>query len=287
MNAKPSLREPGVLLVGIADPAGAGELVRLSSILVGQSPWQTVLVHVVTVADQISLTTGQSSPEVVRASDALEEALARARSEGVEARGVVEVARSVDEGLLAAAETQEASMILVGYSREGAEGGEHHEREEKFDRAMHRVARKTDTDVVFARLRRKEMREILVPLTLEAPLRLTAFLCRALAEAERTSISFFHVTESASAEPQARTRLKERLTEAGLAALGTLEVVVAEDAVEAITARAVDQDLVVLGPSGRPHVLEGIISSRATRITEGISASVLLAWGEEDEEAGG
>jgi nucleotide-binding universal stress UspA family protein len=272
---------PATLLVGVSNPETADRLVRVSSILASERPWEILLTHVVTVASQISLTTGRSSPDVVRARDFLQRVQETARDAGVDARALVEVARSVDEGLLAAAESHDAAMILVGYS-----GREEHTDtgEEEFDRAMHRVARKTRADVVVAKFRGEDLGRVLVPLGLEARMRLTGLLCRALANQPGTSVAFLHVAEPGSSEAEARDRLTSRLAEAGLEALGPLEIVLAESPVEAIVAHAADRDLVILGPSGRPRFLEAIISSTGRKIAEAVPTSVLLAWGGDDDQ---
>ncbi len=284
MRTKGAERHPGTLIVGVSNPATADDLVRLSAVLARAKPWKIVLTHVVKVANQISLTTGRFSPEVVRARDFLEEVQAKALAAQVDAGGLIEVARSVDEGLLAAAESHDAGMILVGYSGDEVGPPREDEGEERFDRAMHRVARKTHADVVVAKFRRANIHRILVPLTSVAPLRLTGHLCRALAAVEGSSITFFHAAKP-EAGPEAGKKLAQRLEADGLASLGPLEVVYSDDPVEAIATRAEDQDLVILGPSGRPRLLEALISSRGRRIAEGVPASVLIAWGGENDHA--
>jgi nucleotide-binding universal stress UspA family protein len=265
------------LLVGVSNPETADRLVQLASILEALEPREIILTHVATVATQISLTTGQSSPEVVRARDFLQDVMERARAAGVNARALVEVARTVDEGLLAAAESHQAGMVLMGYSDAG-EPEDTGKGEERFDRTMHRVARRADADVVGARFRGTEMNRILVPVTEEAPLQVAGLLCRALGRAEGVELTFFHVVEAEDEKDQARDRLGARLEERGVAALGRLQVVVSEDLVERIVEEAHQYDLVVVGPSGRPGVLEAIFSSRASRIAEESPATVLMAW---------
>lgn len=171
-------------------------------------------------------------------------------------------------------------MIVVGHSEPGAEGGAAGGSEERFDRAMHRVARRTRADVVVAKFRRQDMKKILIPVTVGAPLRLTGLVCRALTREEGADLTFFHVAEP-GAESDARQDLTARLEGEGLGELGSLEVTTAEDLVDAIVARAADADVVVLGPSGRPRLIDTIISSTGRRIAERLDASVLLAWGSE------
>ena len=272
-----SKRKTAPVLVAVSNPETADRLVHLASILEAEEPREIILTHVATVATQISLTTGQSSPEVVQARDFLQEVMEGARGAGVKARALVEVARTVDEGLLAAAESHEVGLVLVGYS--DADGpGEVGKEEERFDRAMHRVARKADADVVVAKFRSSEMKRILVPVTRVSPLHVAGLLCRALAGVEGADLTFFHVVGSEVDRDQAAGRVAGRLEERGVASLGRLEVAVSDTPVDRIVEEAQHHDLVVVGPSGRPRVLEAIFSSKARRIAEEAPASVLLAW---------
>ena len=262
------------LLVGVSNPATVGHLVHLSSLLAGAGPFEILLTHVVTVASQISLTSGRSSPEVVRARDFLQGALREAEAYGLKARALVEVARSVDEGLVAASESRGARLILVGYSEE--EANEDDRREKRFDRTMHRVARNADCDLVVAKFRRKELRTILVPLGTEPRLQVTGLLCRALGSVAGTTFRFLHVIEPGSPAAEARRRAEEILASEGLTDLGDLDVVAGESVPDTIEARAVDFDLVILGPAASSSPMDALFTSTGEKIAERVPSSVLL-----------
>ncbi len=273
--------EPGghgtTLLVGVSNPATADKLVRLAATLARGRPVEILLTHVVTVASQISLTTGGSSAEVMRARDFLQGVCAGARAEGTTARALVEVARSVEDGLLAAAESHEAAMILVGYSDETKGRGDRVVKEERFDRTMHRLARKAKAAVLVAKFRTGRQGSVLVPVAEGAPLGLTGLLCRSLAQ-EGSEFTFLHVAGPEESEVELRGRLIAQLREAGLADRGTLRIVASTDPVAGIVEEADAHDLVILGPSGRPGLLQRVFSGRTQRIAESVSASVILAW---------
>ncbi len=273
----------GSILVGISNPETAHRLVGLSMALAdatnegGDTP--VLLVHVVPVANQISLSTGSSSPEVIQARDLLQRSADAALESGRQARAIVEVARNVEEGLLAAAESHEASLILVGYS-----GGEvRSKEEERFDRTMRRVAGKADADVVVATFRHPDHRSILVPIAENAPLRLTAKVCRALVAYTGGTVTYLHVTTPDVDEGEARARIQARLDSVDRSVEGELEVITSDDAEAAIVAESAEHDLVLLGPSGRPGLLDRIFSSRARRIAESVTASVVIGWRAEDD----
>jgi nucleotide-binding universal stress UspA family protein len=265
------------LLVGVSNPATAARLVQLSSVLAAQGGWDILLVHVVRIASQISLTTGQGSPDVVRARDFLQAVRADAEASGVRARALVEVAREVDEGLVAAAESHEARMILVGYSEE-SEGLAENRGEDEFDRTMHRVARKADADVLVAKFRGPGMDRILVPVAAEPPLLVTGDLCRALGSSPEATLTFFHVVAPDADVEAARESSRDWLETKGVASLGQLVVRAAENPIQAIVEEARAHDLVIVGPSSRPGFLDSIFSSRSQKIADEVSATVLMAW---------
>jgi hypothetical protein len=232
----------------------------------------------VTVASQISLTTGSSSPEVVHARDFVERVIDLARPAGVAARGLVEVARSVEDGFLAAADSHAPGMILVGYSDEQLDDDTTPGDEGRLDRIIHRVARKAHADGVAAKFRRDSHRRIVAPVADGAPLELTRILCASLSAEAATKVTFLHVVEPGASVAEARHSLSAQLEEAGMLDLGELEVRTADVLVDDVVTAVGDDDLVILTPSDRPGLLERVYSSRAEKIAEAVSASVVLAW---------
>ncbi len=264
------------LLVGISNPATAQRLVRLSAALASTGSWRILLTHVVRVADQISLTTGKSSPDVVRARDFLQGVMEEAASGGVRARALVEVARSVDEGLLAAADSHASGMILVGYSEEG--GAFDEKEEERFDRTMQRVARKAEAHVVVAKFRNEGLEKILVPVSADGPFPVIALLCRALAPVPGTELTFLNVIQPGEYEAAVRDDLARSLAGDGLADLGNIQVRSSKDPVTTILEESKAFDLVLVGPSQRPGLMGNLFSSKSREVAERAPVSVLLAW---------
>jgi len=168
-------------------------------------------------------------------------------------------------------------MVLVGYS-ENDRPGQTAKEEEKFDRTMHRVARKARSDVVVAKFRKDQIRNILVPITSQAPFKVTGLLCQALARREDVSLTFLHVAESNEALDEARAVVISHMEKKGMQGMGRLEVVAAEDPVDAIVEASDGHDLVIVGPSGRPKITDRLFTPSRQRIVEGVSASVFLAW---------
>jgi len=196
---------------------------------------------------------------------------------------LVEVARSVDEGLLAAAESHRAGMILVGYSEwiEDPDGGE----EGDFDRTMYRVVRKARTDVVVAKLRREALERVLVPVGTDSPMELVAFMARAFSMRPDSSVTFLHVAGSKSPVQEAQSRLERWLEDQGLEGAGRMEVIQSDDPGDALLQRSHDHDLVIVGPSKRPGIMGGILPSKARTLAESTRASALVAWGQDPQGA--
>jgi nucleotide-binding universal stress UspA family protein len=132
--------------------------------------------------------------------------------------------------------------------------------------------------VVVAKFRGDQMNRVLVPVAAGAPLQATGLLCRALGSVEGTDLTFLHVVSSDAPLDDARTRVEDLLETRGVASLGSLILVASHNPVEAIVEEAIDQDLVIVGPSGRPGLLSAIFSNKSQRIAEEAACSVLLVW---------
>lgn len=270
------------LLVGISNPETAERLVQLAAGIADTTGGEILLTHVVTVASQISLTTGQSSPDVIRARDFVHDVIASARDTGIATRGLVEVARSVEDGLLAAAESHKTDTILVGYSDQEIDGRALDE--QSFDRTMHRVARKAHAEVIVAKLRKASHSRVVVPVTRDIRLGLTGVLCRALTDESAGPPTFLHVVAKDTPAHEARLAVSARLDEAGLLERGRLEVLSSDAVVETLVDALRDYDLVILTPSDRPGLLDRVYSSRAEKIAEAVTASAILVWGSHANE---
>jgi len=279
MNREREDLDADTLLVGVSNPATVPRLVEICSVLERTGDWNILFTHVVRVANQISLTTGGSSPDVIKARDFVRQAQTTADAASVPAKGLVEVARSVDEGLLAAAESHRARMILVGYSewkeeqdpKEGEEEGE-------FDRTMHRVARKASMDVVVAKFRRETPERILVPVGDGSHGRLVPLLARAFSLSPSTSVTFLHVTDAEGSVEEGRRRMEGWMADRGLGERAELKVERGEDPAEAVLRESRNHDLIIVGPSRRPGIMGGIFTGKARAIAEGTTASVLVTW---------
>lgn len=262
-----------VLLVGIANPATVPRLMGLAANLATCASYRIVVTHVVTVPAQISLATARSSPEVAAATGLLRQAIRAGAGHNIRARGVVEVAREPHEGLVSAAQSREAELMLVGYSDVDTHDGRG---ERAFDRIMHRVARAARTDMVIAKFRRETFDSVLVPVAGEANLRVTSVLARSISEGAGATVGFLHVVEPEADLTEAEGRFARLLEAHGLCELGPVEIIRTADPPGAIIERANAHDAAIVGAEARPSIAEAIFGNAAERIAAQASCTVLL-----------
>lgn len=262
----------GNLLIGISNPNTIPDLMSLAGMIVVETGYDAIATHIVTVPDQMSLGAARSSREVQAGSQLLRQAINVAQQEGFGARGVVEVAREVHTGLISAATTQHADLVLVGYS--DIEGPDD-KMERRFDRIMHKVARGTDADLIVAKIRQREVHEVLMPLLSGENLRISKMALQAVLRQTGASVQFVRaVTPDADREAQLAD-LHDVLVKYGMSELGDANVIVASDPQSAIIEHANDFDMTILGAE-RPTVLEALFGSMAERIASQAKCSVLL-----------
>lgn len=264
---------PHRLLVGISNPETMHRLVDLAIRLSLATGCEIVATHVVRVPGQIGLRSARTSPEVVAARQLLLDVLDRAQQAGVEAQAVVEVGREVHEGLIAAARSRDADLVLVGFSDAPGEADEASER--RFDRVMHRVGRELDADLVIGKFRGEATDRILVPVEPASDFSLIALLVRALKRDQGEVVRFLRVSIGGDPSDEDES-VRQRLAESGLAEVGRLETVESDDMANAVLAQAQDSDLILLETTSTPGPGDGLRGAVAERIAERAECSTLL-----------
>lgn len=267
-----------IVMVGIAEPEAAAGLIDLAVSIALSEGHEVIAVHVVDVPPQAHLGSVRGSPEMIEARTRLLAAIRQASARDVSVRGVVEVARDVAEGLVSAADTQGASLILVGYSDpDGEVDGDDEVR--AFNRVMHQVARNAQADLAVARLRHDRIGSILLPINRGRNLSLSGMLARTLSRANDAPVSIVHLLGDDEDEAETRQQIESRLAKEGLDDLGDLmiEPLDAETSpVDGIIALADRHDLAILGASPRPSISESIFGGWPERIAREASCSTLV-----------
>ena len=268
--------DPTRLLVGISNPDTMPRLVDLAVRLNRATGCEIVVTHVVRVPGQIGLAAARSSPQVVAARQLVQDALDRCQDAGVGAEGVAEVGREIDEGLITAARSRDADLVLVGYSENPEEADE--DTEKRFDRVMHRVGRELDAHLLVGKFRGEATDRILVPVDPTSELGLIELLIRALAPDRQGAVHFLHVSSSGDARQQDQA-VRQLLAESGLLDAGELETVSSDDIVEAVVGRSQEFDLMLLATVSPASPAGGIRGAKAERIAEDSACSTLLVRG--------
>ncbi len=266
-------RTCGNLLVGIANPTTVPPLIRLAGHLAAASHCRVVVTHVITVPAQTALGTMRGSAAVVHAECLLRDAVRAACQQGTEARGVVEIAREVREGLLSAVDTQAADLLLIGDS-EVASDGERGKR--KFSRLAHQLVATTSCNLVVARFRREAMARVLIPIAAGVNLALTGLLAHALVTRAGATVRFVHLHNPDADAGAARRDIEAALRHHGLTALGPLDVIPTYHRASAVLEQAADYDLVIVGAERRSALREAVFGNVAERIASQATTSVLL-----------
>ncbi len=266
------------LLVGIANPKTTGELMDLAQCLASQAGYEVIATHILPVPPQAHLGSARGSREMAEAREKLLGAIREAAARDVAVKGIVEVARDVDEGLVSAAENQDASLVLVGYS-EPADDVEEDDGERSFDRLMYSVARNTEADLVIAKFRRKQLRSILLPINTGLNLEVSGMLARAISRTREAPVTLIHLLREDEEEDEARERLEANLADAGFEDLGELVIEEPPEDVEPIERMlelANEHDMAIVGAEPRPSIAESIFGSWAEEIASRADCTVLV-----------
>lgn len=265
------------LVVGISNPETTAGLMDLAQCIASEQGFRVIATHILKVPIQANLGSARGSKEMAEARERLLGAIREARARGVSVKGVVEVARDVDEGLVSAAENQDASLLMVGYS-EAPDEGDGDER--AFDRVMHSVARDTRVDLVIAKLRRSQMRSVLLPINTGLNLAVSGMLAQAISRARDARVTLIHLLrEDEESEEEARRRLEANLTEEGFEDLGELVVERPRegmDPIDQMLETANRHDITIVGAEPRPSIAESIFGSWAEEIASRAECTVLV-----------
>lgn len=266
------------ILVGVANPETLPNLIGIAKLLAKQAEGDIVAVAVITVPPQLPLQAAESGDKAAAAERLVAEAVSHAEQIGARARGIVEVTREVHEGLLDAAEREDARVIVLGFSPLGAAGKR---TERDFDRITDRVSAGSKVPVLIAKLAPgreiAEIRSVLVPMEK----RLDVGICADLLHAGRTAGWEFTFLARAPTHADAgqvqevRSRAAAAIAQAALHDLGELQVRRADNALALAVQLAPEFDATVLGAPAET-VSEWLLSSVAERIAHGSPNTVCL-----------
>jgi uncharacterized hydrophobic protein (TIGR00271 family) len=260
------------MLVPIANPATAGTLLRLASVLARQQAGEVLALQVVVVPDQIPLEDGRRQAEAGQA--LLERAVSQAKEEGFVIQTVTRVAHSVAQGVLDTAREEKVDLILLGwrgYTRTvGASMGP----------VIDAVIRDAPCDVTVVKGSEwQHVDRILVPTAGGPHAPIAAQLAMLLAETYGSRVTVLHV-QLGRATPEQMEENQQRIAQtlAGLEFSRPPEqkVVIADSVVEGIVREAAGYDLVLLGASEEGLFDQLVFGSIPQQIAARVSKTAVI-----------
>lgn len=277
---------PQSVLVAVAEPRSAAELVEVGARVAAAQGSELLLLHVVAVPRQLPLREG--APYVREGRALLDEVRGPADALGVPIRTVIRVAHRPAEAIIRTAADRNAEYLLMGWH--GPKRG----RKALIGRNIDRVIKESNCHALIfehAALERARgrPRRILVPLSNPRTAPLALGVASALIEISGGEITVLHLSESPSEEKTAelREQIREALGLSGPGEAGALldgeapvELVsqaVRRGVVEDIVKLASGYDRVILGTSGGGGLLRrAIVGETARRIAERADCPVVL-----------
>lgn len=245
------------VLVPLANPEHADQLVRTACTLARERDGEVMVMSAITVPEKTPLSEGRRCAD--RKRDVLERALAVAEEEGVPASGLIRIARHASTAIMNTVEQHEADTVLMGWR-----GRPHHRGDVVLGTTMDRVVKEAPCDVLVETFteegRPREARSILVPTASGPHTELALSVAGALARRNDGSVRMVHVADPDA--PLARRKRLESELEEMAGSLGDVEreivLLEGEDVAETIVQETGRHDLTVMGAT-REGVLQQLI----------------------------
>ena len=254
MTAKPPL--PARILIPVANPATAEELIRLGADLLDQRSGELTALGIVEVPEGMPLSDGATRARHARR---LLQRVLDFAPEGTTIHPIVRIGRHAAEGIIEAAAEQEADLIIFGWGGK-APAGRDGNGPAVFSPTIDEVVRDSPADIAVIKQRgSKEIRRIIVPVRGGPHAELAVRYADAIGRRHDAQVSILHfvppgitLAVRAQAEHALAQFIRQHLR-------GRAEGVVREAANvrNAILREAEKADLVVMGASAQPAGMDG------------------------------
>ncbi|MBP8951623.1 MAG: universal stress protein [Armatimonadetes bacterium] len=264
----------GSLLVGIANPATMPRLMQLATHVALTVGCDITATRIVTVPGHDAPDLPDDSPSIAEAHELLRGAVECAQGTGVAVDPFVEVAQSVPEGLTSAVQVEGAGLLMLGYSDDTPEASGD---EKAFDRIIHQVARSVACDLVVCKFRADRTERVVAPISGDPGMRVSALICRALAEQAGASIHFVHIAPPGAPPSEGEPLWEQCSLQYGLDEIGQFETIRSPHPDARLLEEVNGSDLAILVTPGRSGLARAIFGTQAERIASQATATVLLA----------
>jgi glucosyl-3-phosphoglycerate synthase len=266
MTPRPPL--PGRILIPVANPATAEELIRIGAALLDPRSGELTALGIVEVPEEMPLSEGATKARQARR--LLQKVLDYA-PEGTQVRPVVRIGRRAAQGIVEAAVELEADLVIFGWggrpggraagrgrsaARSGAGSGDAAQSSSVFSPTIDAVVRESPCDIAVVKQRPiAEIRRILVPVRGGPHAELALSFADALARRHGARVTVLHVVPT-GLTPDVRTQAEHALALfLKQHARGHAEGILREapNIRNAILREADKSDLVIMGASAAPE----------------------------------
>lgn len=273
-------RERFSVLVPVANPDTAGNLLAVARAILAAQPGQLVLLHVITVPDQLPVSVGRDFVDEVR--PVLDQTVRRAEALGLTPNTLIRVGHRAADAIIDTVREQNSNFVIMGWR------GHSSDPRTVVGSTIDRIVKDSDTNVVVVRGEVPvPARRILVPIQHPRHGHLMAALAAAMAT-EDAYIELMHVVGE-DLSPQERAQRVAEL-KASLSALDVSPLQVAGgrrlqryririetgDVVRTIIERASDFDLLMLGASRESWIRRTVWGDKTVRIANAVDRPLML-----------
>ncbi len=255
----PARRSPYRILLPLANPRTAGDLVRIGAGIRAGRTTEITALGIVEVPEGVSLSQGAIQARTSRR--LLQRVLTFGDEEGVEIRTMVRIGRRAADGVIEAVGEEGTDLIIFGWGGPAAHGATRATPETEadapvFTSTIDAVLRESPCDIAVVKQRGLEhVRSILVPVRGGPHAELAMSVARDLAKRFRARLVVLHVVPEKIGD-RARKRQQAALDafveEHGKGRRLTGKLVEAASVRRAIVREAAQHDLVVMGASAQP-----------------------------------
>ena len=264
-------RSPGRehrVLVPLANPEHADQLVRTACTLAREEEGEVLVMSALTIPEQTPLTEGRKYADEKR--EVLRQALEVAEEEGVPASGIIRIAHHASDAILNTIRQHDVDAVLMGWR-----GRPHHRSDVVLGTTVDRVVQEAECDVLVETFteegRPREAESILVPTAAGPHTDLAVRVAGILARRQDGFVRLLNVVDPDL--PLSERREIETALEEKAETLGDVDheivLVDSEDVVEAIVEETGRHDLTVMGAT-REGLLQQLLLGA---VPESVAAS--------------
>ncbi|RQG88793.1 universal stress protein UspA [Natrarchaeobius halalkaliphilus] len=267
------------LLVPVANPETADRLLDTAIDIASDRDLEILVLTVVTVPMQLSLTQARDSLEIDESEALVEDVVERARGYGLEATGRIRFGRDVASGICGVATESNAEVILLGWR------GRPRRRDVVLGSYIDEVLSDAPCDVLVKRIDRDrtDVSSILVPVAGGPHTEFAASVAGSLARSHDARIELLTVVPDRTEETISDARAMLTRTSSMLGAVESVEETALEGSVvETIVERTAAHDVTVLGAAEGGFLQRALVGDVPETVGREAESAVIMAKRRQD-----